>query len=51
MVSCEIANIVHGELVELDDGAKTTLIVVPRSVMDHWYIKITSHFRLVLGKL
>lgn len=36
MMPCETANIVDGESVDLEDDAKTTLIVVPRSVMDHW---------------
>jgi hypothetical protein len=33
-----LANIIDGQSVELDDSAKTTLIVAPRGIIDHWCV-------------
>jgi hypothetical protein len=33
-----LANIIDSQSVELDDSARTTLIVVPRSLVDHWCV-------------
>ncbi|KAH8705435.1 SNF2 family N-terminal domain-containing protein [Talaromyces proteolyticus] len=38
-----LANIVDGERVSLDDNANTTLIVVPRALIDHWKVQISTH--------